>query len=367
MSKIYEFQDATKSLSTSENSEDADVALLQAMLKRFGYLREPFDDGNFNEVVSRAVKRFQRFHHLTIDGVVGPQTKTELCQPRCGHEDRDGMSGAFELRGCKYDKQTLTYAFTGTGTPDLTGNSERQIVREAFEVWAEVTPLRFVEVGPSDNPDFDISWESGSHGDGSGNAFDGPGRTLAHAYYPPPCGGTFAGSMHFDEGEQWITGTTGGINLKAVAVHEIGHLLGLAHSDVTSAIMFPNYRANVLTLGDDDIQGVQALYGAPAPDNEIITLSGQAAGNLTATGEQARFQVRLSGDATVTLDGPGDADFDLYIKRGTPPTRNNFDLRAWTVSADEELLVPVSAAADYHILVYSYRGDGAFNLRVTLA
>lgn len=54
-----------------------------------------------------------------------------------------------------------------------------------------------------------------------------------------------------------------GINLLQVAVHEFGHSLGLAHSDVNSAIMAPFYRGYVpnLVLDSDDIAGIQSLYG----------------------------------------------------------------------------------------------------------
>lgn len=35
--------------------------------------------------------------------------------------------------------------------------------------------------------------------------FDGAGKVLAHAYYPPPNGNTAAGDAHFDAGENWVT------------------------------------------------------------------------------------------------------------------------------------------------------------------
>ena len=34
--------------------------------------------------------------------------------------------------------------------------------------------------------------------------FDGAGRTLAHAYLPPPNGRTAAGDAHFDQAENWV-------------------------------------------------------------------------------------------------------------------------------------------------------------------
>ena len=54
-----------------------------------------------------------------------------------------------------------------------------------------------------------------------------------------------------------------GLSFYAVAVHEFGHSLGLSHSSVEGAIMFPYYQAvtDNYTLSPDDITGIQAIYG----------------------------------------------------------------------------------------------------------
>ena len=55
---------------------------------------------------------------------------------------------------------------------------------------------------------------------------------------------------------------SGSKSLLQVAVHEIGHALGLKHSSVQGAIMGPVYKTGTtVELGNDDIQGVQSLYG----------------------------------------------------------------------------------------------------------
>lgn len=72
------------------------------------------------------------------------------------------------------------------------------------------------------------------------------------------------GDIHFDADEYFTYGKSVGTNLLWVAVHEAGHSLGLEHSNLVDAVMYPWYRGSAASdfdLRPDDIQGIQALYG----------------------------------------------------------------------------------------------------------
>jgi hypothetical protein len=270
---------------------------------------------------------------LEVTGALNPDTATSLEQPRCGVPDRPPVARAFSavppaftLRGCDYeaDFRTLTYAFL-QGTPDLVGVQERTPVRNAFATWQQQIPIDFQEVGPQNDPVFTIGWAQGDHGDGS--PFDGIGNTLAHAFYPPPCGGAHSGKFHFDDAETWALAHGGGqFDTETVALHEIGHLLGLSHSTVTGSVMFPSYGGQRRALTQDDIDGIHALYGRRGPPLQVLVHL-QSFGDrtfrdneLAGTRGQARrlegFQIRidppvagLSMHYMAHLQGSGDVPF----------------------------------------------------------
>ncbi|XP_039227561.1 matrix metalloproteinase-2 isoform X2 [Drosophila yakuba] len=138
----------------------------------------------------------------------------------------------------------------------------QKMVDSALRVWEYNSKLTFRQVY-SDQADIQILFARRQHGDGY--KFDGPGQVLAHAFYP---GEGRGGDAHFDADETWNfdggSDDNRGTNFLNVALHELGHSLGLGHSSDPNAVMFPWYQNNEVggNLPDDDRNGIQELYGS---------------------------------------------------------------------------------------------------------
>ncbi|XP_077340509.1 collagenase 3-like [Lithobates pipiens] len=200
------------------------------------------------------LREMQRFFRMKVTGRLDTATMTMMKAPRCGMPD---MAEVRAVPGRPIWGQTsLTYRFLNF-TSTLPQNMVTDSIKRAFDVWSQVTPLTFNQVGNGE-ADILIQFSRRSHNDGG--PFDGPNGVLAHAYFP---GSGIGGDAHFDEDETW-TNSRAGFNLFLVAAHELGHSLGLEHSNVPSALMFPTYRyvnTDGYRLPQDDVARIQALYG----------------------------------------------------------------------------------------------------------
>ncbi|XP_029361733.1 matrix metalloproteinase-9 [Echeneis naucrates] len=73
----------------------------------------------------------------------------------------------------------------------------------------------------------------------------------------------------YDDDKKWGFCPDQGYSLFLVAAHEFGHALGLDHSNIRDALMYPMYSyVEDFSLHSDDIEGIQYLYGpkrGPSP------------------------------------------------------------------------------------------------------
>ena len=206
-----------------------------------------------------------------------------------------------------WDKTTIRYFFAN-GTDKIGGDREKELVRAAFDLWADQTPLTFYEATSAREADITIRWASGGHGDG--DPFDGPGDVLAHASYPNPYTERQV-FLHFDDDERWVDSETNDVDLLTVAAHEIGHTLGFDHSDDSDALMYPSYSGPHRFLGQDDIAGAQEVYGtrAQAPSSPK-TPSPKATQPPAADEDSDGDGLSDAGETLITGTDPQNPDSD---------------------------------------------------------
>uniref|UniRef100_A0A3B4VHV7 Matrix metallopeptidase 17 n=1 Tax=Seriola dumerili TaxID=41447 RepID=A0A3B4VHV7_SERDU len=243
-------------------------------LSRFGYLPPPdpvTGQLQTKEALTKAIKAMQKFGGLKETGVLDQATLGLMKTPRCSLPDvsEAEVTVGRRKRGLnpqnKWNKRHLSWRVrTFPKDSALLGrDTVRALMYYALKVWSDIAPLNFHEVAGSD-ADIQIDFTKADHNDGY--PFDGPGGTVAHAFFP---GERFtAGDTHFDDDEAWTfrSPDSHGMDLFAVAVHEFGHAIGLVHTSAMESIMRPYYQGPVgdplkYDLPYEDKVRVWQLYG----------------------------------------------------------------------------------------------------------
>ncbi|KAI8541555.1 hypothetical protein RHMOL_Rhmol08G0071100 [Rhododendron molle] len=251
---------------------------LKKYLEAFGYLNYSpshagANDDDFDDSLEAAVKTYQVNYHLKTTGTLDAETVSQMTAPRCGVPDI--INGTNWMRAGKKEANhthktlhTVSHFVLFSGNPKWpptqyqltyafdpqTSSDAISAVASAFSTWASQTPFTFSQSQDFASADLKIGFYRGEHGDGA--PFNGQDGVLAHAFAPTD------GRFHYNGDYSFtMNPVEGSYHLETVALHEIGHLLGLAHSDVEEAIMWPSIpAATIKGLNDDDIQGINTLY-----------------------------------------------------------------------------------------------------------
>ncbi|OAY65927.1 Metalloendoproteinase 4-MMP [Ananas comosus] len=283
-SPIDTWRSSERLLGAGRGSHVAGVGDLKRYLARFGYLPGSAASDrtdSFDARFESAVSLYQTRLGLPVSGKLDAATLAEIAAPRCGVPDRPAARAdsvrrfAFfpgSPRWARPGPLVLTYAISPAATIDYVPRAAvAAAFRRAFARWARVIPVRFAEARDYGAADVKVGFYAGEHGDGE--PFDGVLGVLAHAFSPE------SGRLHLDAAERWAVDfdaerSAVAVDLESVATHEIGHVLGLAHSPVRGAVMYPSLRPRTrkAELGADDVRGVQALYGSN-PDFSFSSLS----------------------------------------------------------------------------------------------
>ncbi|XP_071945161.1 matrix metalloproteinase-18-like [Antedon mediterranea] len=239
-------------------------------LKQFGWYSGGTDDIDDDVELSLKIEEFQEFAGLKVTGKFDEPTISKMQAPRCGIPDEISGNEAHSTRrrrnafqGSAWEKRNLKY-YIGNRTTDLKPSEIQDGIEYAVKLWSDNSGLTFTQVDDAAVSDVRFDFVNKIHGDQK--EFDGPGKVLAHAFFPNE---ERRGQVHFDEAETWLgpkqyhdpSGTK--YNIMVLAAHEIGHVLGLEHtSNETKSIMKPwpvKYYKN-FELPSDDITSIQTLY-----------------------------------------------------------------------------------------------------------
>lgn len=175
----------------------------------------------------------------------------------------------------------LAFACTTTGLENIMPFGFKNQIQQAFQAWSNVSNISFEEISDDGLPIRDPLTNSGHIRLGgydikAVNGLD----ALAVAYAPPRINqplDTLAGDIFFDISKDWKInslddGNPNTVDIFQVAAHEIGHAIGLDHTDVPNSLMNAFYSETFIGLQPDDIDGARYIYGSSQPINQVCGL-----------------------------------------------------------------------------------------------
>lgn len=162
---------------------------------------------------------------------------------------------------------------------------------QALRCWEAASPFAFEQAESSAEAHIVVGW-----------------RGTEHADCRPfiPWTGEFAhttsmgerSAIHLCADSQWtLNGGEGGQGLFQTLLHEIGHVLGLAHNDDPRTLMYPAYDESRNVITDGERAGMVALYGGRTrvAGSIVIERDGEPiAGPLVGVAPHGKVQVALA-------------------------------------------------------------------------
>lgn len=205
------------------------------------------------------------------------------------HEERHKRSvtnSRYYLKRIIWDKRILSYSLFGNlaAKNQTSLKSVRHSLREAFDEWQNNSCFRFVDQTPSILSDIKIIFTNDQYSSklvtdpfSINYAHQNCERRLkgraGHAFFRYHK--KFPAQIHLNNEIFWMESRpSGAISLKTVLLHEIGHVLGLFHSDMIDSVMYEYVFTNeIKKVNPVDKHDLNLIYAGLCQKNKSASKS----------------------------------------------------------------------------------------------
>src|SRR6185503_6910313 len=133
----------------------------------------------------------------------------------------------------------------------------------------------------------------------------------------------FDSDIAFNSSVGWsVSGDAGTNDVRAVALHEVGHLLGLCHSAIRDAVMWPFLATDVASvhLTPDDIAWVSAFYPSePAASQAFGRITGKVTNGVNGFPVLGAHVYTVDPTTQASVVGSYTGDDGTYVLPGLTP------------------------------------------------
>lgn len=151
--------------------------------------------------------------------------------------------------------------------------------------------------------------------------------------------------------------------IEGVQVHEAGHGLGLGHTSVSGATMYPSVSAcnnAPASIATDDANGINALYGSSAPCSNCEHYTGFLSGSGDVEFEpNGTYYFSGSGNHSGWLEGASGTDFDLRLWKWNG---SSWVTVASSLSSSSSEFISYNGTSGYYAWrINSWSGSGGYD------